>query len=65
MIRAISMVSQKAMAAMGLALVLSSLAGVALAGGPGAPEIDPSSLGSAATLLAGGWLVLASRKRKA
>ena len=54
----------------GLMLVLTAMAGFALAGGGGpplteaVPEIDPGSLGSALSLLIGATLMLARRSRK-
>jgi hypothetical protein len=52
-----------------VALVLAALASQALAGGApppggGVPEVDPGSLSSALTLLAGGVLVLRARIRR-
>jgi LPXTG-motif cell wall-anchored protein len=49
--------------AIGLTILLASVAGFALAGNP-APEIDGSSAVAAVGLLAGGLLVLRSRKKK-
>ena len=54
--------------ALGLSLVLAAFAGTAMAGGPpvpGAPEIDPGSIGSALTLLASGAFLFSSKSRKA
>ena len=54
---------------MGLALMLAALNGSAFAGaGPGpkpsaVPEIDPSSILGAVTLLSGGLMVLTDRRR--
>ena len=49
----------------GLAMVLTALAGMAHAGGPiGAPEIDPGSMGTALTLLFGGAMLFNRRLRK-
>jgi hypothetical protein len=49
--------------AVGMALLLASVAGFAFAGNP-TPEIDGSSAAAAVGLLAGGMLVLRSRKKK-
>ena len=51
---------------LGLALViLTGLAGTAFAGGGlDVPEIDPGSIASAMTLLSGGMLILADRRRR-
>lgn len=53
---------------LGLALVLTATAGLAVAGGSssggGVPELDPTSLASAAALLAGGLLMLTDRVRR-
>jgi LPXTG-motif cell wall-anchored protein len=49
--------------ALGLAILLASVAGFAFAG-LSAPEIDGSSAVAAVGLLAGGLLVLRSRKKK-
>jgi hypothetical protein len=49
--------------AIGVAILLTSVAGFAFAGGV-APEIDASSAAAAVGLLAGGVLVLRSRKGK-
>jgi len=59
--------SRTARAGLGLMLVLTAVAGVANAGGappPLAPEIDPSSIGSALTLLLSGAFLLTGRSRK-
>jgi len=50
----------------GLALVLSALAGAVRAGAlpPPTPEIDPGSMASALTLLIGGAMVLTGRSRR-
>jgi len=50
----------------GLLLVLSACASIALAeqgAPPAVPEIDPSSMGSALALFAGGLLMLSGRRR--
>jgi hypothetical protein len=50
---------------LGLALVLTAVAGVARANFPlPAPEIDPGSAAAALTLLAGGTLLFLDRIRK-
>ena len=49
--------------AAGLALVLSALAGTALAAGTPVPEIDPGSILGAMTLLGGGLMMLTDRRR--
>jgi hypothetical protein len=46
---------------LGLALVVAATAAPALACDVDAPEIDPGSIGSTATLLVGGALVIADR----
>jgi hypothetical protein len=48
----------------GFALMLSGLAGQAAAGHH-FPELDPSSMGGAVTVLTGGLMLLAGRRRKA
>src|SRR5262249_42405652 len=58
-----------ARAALGMALVIVSVGGVALAHGGGvcgggAPEIDPGSAMSALTLLTGGILLITDRIRR-
>ena len=50
---------------LGLALMMSATAGSARAGFLAAPEVDPSSLASALTLLVGGVLTLTGRARRA
>jgi hypothetical protein len=45
-------------------VILSALGGSALARTSDAPEIDPNSLSSALTLLAGGVMLLAGRRRR-
>ncbi len=59
--------SRTARAGVGLALVLSALAGSVQATGGGlaaVPEIDPGSMGSALALLMGGAFLLTGRSRK-
>ncbi len=57
--------ARTAFTGLGLALVLTALAGSAYAGGPRPmPEIDPGSMGSALTLLIGGACLLTGRSRK-
>ena len=51
------------MRALGMALVMSSVAGFAFAG-TNAPEIDAASGAAAIGLLAGGLLILRGRKKK-
>ncbi len=50
----------------GMFLVLAGMAATAYAGGPAppTPEIDPGSVASAVSLLAGGALLLADRFRR-
>ena len=48
----------------GFALIVAALAGTAFAGSPPAPEIDGSTASAAIALVAGGLVVLRSRKRK-
>jgi hypothetical protein len=48
---------------LGLAIVLAAMSSSALAV-PAVPEIDPGSIMSAMTLLTGGLLVFADRRRK-
>jgi MYXO-CTERM domain-containing protein len=51
--------------ALGMAILLASVAGFAFGGnGPIAPEIDASSGAAALGLLAGGLLILRSRRKK-
>jgi hypothetical protein len=62
-----SWLNQAVRMGLGLALVVLALTSVAHATGPltpAAPEIDPSSIGSALTLLTGGALLLTGRSRK-
>jgi hypothetical protein len=55
-----------ALQGLGLALIVVAVAVPAVAGGPfPSPEIDPGMMGSAATLLAGGLMLLSGRRRKA
>jgi hypothetical protein len=51
---------------LGLAMVLTALAGSVHGGAPGisAPEIDPGSMASALTLMLGGALLLTGKSRK-
>lgn len=56
--------SRAAVAALGLALMVSALAAPASAG-LDAPEVDPGSLASALTLLVGGVMTLTGRVRRA
>lgn len=58
------MLTKTAATALGLALVLSALAGTASAGFD-VPEIDPGSMGGALTLLVGGVMMLTGRARRA
>ena len=51
--------------ALGMALVLTSIARADLGPPPAAPEIDPGSMASAMTLLVGGAMMLTGRSRKA
>ena len=51
------------MRALGMALVMSSVAGFAFAG-TNAPEIDAASGAAAIGLLAGGLLILRGRKKR-
>lgn len=65
----LSWFARAASMALGLAMMLSAVAAPAQAGGglptpPGAPEIDPGSMGSALTLLIGGMLLLTGKSRK-
>ena len=48
----------------GVLLVLTAVQGVAYATPAVVPEIDSGMIGSAVTLLVGGYLVLASKVRK-
>jgi hypothetical protein len=50
--------------AIGLGLVLAALSGVALAQTQVVPEVDPGSMISGMTLLAGGLLILTNRARR-
>ncbi len=62
-----SWLARTARMGVGLALVLSALAGSAHAGAPPpptVPEIDPGTLGSALTLLMGGAFLITGRSRK-
>ncbi len=61
-----SRLARTARTGVGLALVLSALAGEVRAGGlpPPTPEIDPGSMASALTLLIGGAMVLTGRSSK-
>jgi hypothetical protein len=52
------------MKALGFALVLSAMATVAHATPAPAPEVDPGSIGSALSLLAGGAFLLSAKSRK-
>ena len=57
---------QTAWKALGLALVTAAMCGTAEAGaGPpkSVPEIDPSSILGAVTLLSGGFMILTDRRR--
>ncbi len=59
--------TRTARAGLGLMLMLSALAGMALAHPdppPLVPEIDPGTIGSALTLLMGGVFLLTGRSRK-
>lgn len=60
--------SSLARKAVGLMLVFAAMSSVAHAGvtppSPSVPEIDPGSILSAVTLLSGGLMVLADRRRK-
>jgi hypothetical protein len=50
---------------LGLAMILTALAGSGYAGGGfPAPEIDPGSMASALTLLMGGAFLITGRSRK-
>lgn len=49
---------------LGLFLLLMGVAANSLAGVTRAPEIDPTSIGAAAALFAGGMLVIQYRRRK-
>jgi MYXO-CTERM domain-containing protein len=49
---------------LGLALAFAASAGPALAGAAAVPEIDPGSANAALALLAGGMLILRSRRRR-
>jgi hypothetical protein len=62
----LSLLARTARTGVGMALVLTALAGVVRAGGlpPPVPEIDPGSMASAFTLLIGGALLLTGRSRK-
>lgn len=51
------------MKTLGLGLILAAMASTAFGGTVGAPEIDGSMAASAVTLIAGGMLVLRSRKK--
>jgi hypothetical protein len=51
--------------ACGLALLVAAMAATASAHPPEAPEIDPGSMSSALTLLIGGLMLVAGRRRKA
>jgi len=61
-----SWLARTARMGVGLALVLTALAGVTHAGGapPPVPEIDPGSMASALTLLMGGAFLITGRSRK-
>ncbi len=62
-----SRLARTARMGVGLALVLTALAGVVHAGGglpSAAPEIDPGSMASALTLLMGGAFLVTGRSRK-
>jgi hypothetical protein len=50
--------------AVGFSLVLAAFGGVALAQTQPAPEIDPGSMISGLTLLAGGFMILTNRARR-
>ncbi|HEY4363797.1 MAG TPA: hypothetical protein VGN17_22710 [Bryobacteraceae bacterium] len=52
------------MRVIGIAILLTSVASIALAGALPAPEIDASTATAAVGLLAGGLLVLRSRRNK-
>ncbi len=62
----LSRLARTALMGVGMALVLTALAGVVHAGGlpPPVPEIDPGSMASAMTLLTGGAILLTGRSRK-
>ena len=49
---------------LGMAILLASAAGFALAGGGGVPEIDGASAPAAIGLLAGAYLVLRARQSR-
>jgi hypothetical protein len=48
----------------GIAISMASVAGIALAGVVSVPELDASSGVAAIGLIAGGWLILRSRRKK-
>jgi hypothetical protein len=50
--------------AIGFGLVLAAFSGVAFAQEQAAPEVDPGSMISGMTLLAGGLLILTNRARR-
>jgi hypothetical protein len=62
----LSRLARTAHTGVGMALVLTALAGVVHAGAspPSVPEIDPGSMASALTLLIGGAILLTGRYRK-
>ena len=63
-----SWLARTARMGVGMALVLTALAGVVHAGSEppplGTPEIDPGSMASALTLLMGGAFLITGRSRK-
>jgi hypothetical protein len=48
----------------GIAISMASVAGIAFAGVVSVPELDASSGVAAIGLIAGGWLILRSRRKK-
>ncbi len=62
----LSRLARTARMGVGMALVLTALAGVVHAGAspPSVPEIDPGSMASALSLLIGGAILLTGRYRK-
>jgi hypothetical protein len=54
----------KGATALGLGMLLAALSSSAWAGPQFAPEIDPGSMAGALTLLFGGMLMIAGRRRR-